>query len=300
MKMLLPMSLLWWLVPFAAGGAQNLVQDYDWQQLAQRRELLSGEVVLMDGTRVLKVENTKDTALTFPLLTITNPPISKEVFALFGRMKYENIAGDGGPWQVQLLVDFPPVPTQPQGTQFGRNFEFSGASDWTDMILSFHRAAAWAWSNPPARLEISIALPGHGTVYLQHLQLIEYDRNDSPVFAAASPSHNWWSGRVAGLIGGIGGSVIGCLGALIGCLAGTGKARRFVLSLTKILIGLGILLTLTGVVAVVLRQPYEVWYPLLLAGVVLASVLGINLRSIKKRYDDLEIRRMNAIDATGS
>ncbi len=300
MKMLLQLSLLWWLVPFAAGGAQKLVHEYDWQQLAQQRGLLDGEVVLMNGTPGLKVENTKDIPSTFQLLTITNPPISKEVFALFGRMKYESVAGDGGPWQVQMLVIFPPVPTQPQGMQFGSTYEFFGTSDWTDMILSFHRAAAWAWSNPPTRLEISIALPGHATVYLQHMQLIEYDRNDTPMFAAVSPSHNWWSGRIAGLIGGIGGSVIGCLGALIGCLAGTGKARRFVLSLTKILIGLGILLTIAGIVAVVLQQPYAVWYPLLLAGVVLTSVLGINLRSIKRRYDELEIRRMTSIDATGS
>jgi hypothetical protein len=299
MKTLLQMSLLWWLVPFAAGGAQNLVHDYDWQQLAQRRELPAGEVVLVDGTRGLKIENTKEIPSTFPLLTITNPPISKEVFALFGRMKYEGVAGEGGPWQVQMLVNYPPVPRQPQGMQFGRTFEFSGTSDWTDMILSFHRAAAWAWSNPPTRLEISIALPGHATVYLQHLQLIEYDRNDTPVFAAAPPSHNWWSGRMAGLIGGIGGSVIGCLGTLIGCLAGIGKARRLVLSLTIILIGLGILLTITGVVAVVLRQPYAVWYPLLLAGVVLTAVLGINLHSIKRRYDELEIRRMTSMDTTG-
>lgn len=300
MKMIMQMRLLWWLVPFAAGGAQNLVHNYEWQQLADRHELSSGEIVSVDGTPVLKVENTKDTPGAFPLFTITNPPISKEVFALFGRMKTEKIPGEGGPWQIQMLVDFPPVPMQPQGIQFGRTFEFSGTSDWTDMILSFHRATAWAWSNPPARLEISIALPGHGTVYLRHLQLIEYDAKDSPVFATAPSSHNWWSGRMAAFIGGIGGSVIGCLGALIGCLAGIGKARRFVLSLTKFLIGLGILLTITGVVAVVLRQPYAVWYPLLLAGVILASVLGINLRSIKRRYDDLEIRRMNSLDATGS
>src|SRR5579859_183818 len=300
MKKLLQMSLLWWLVPLAAGGAQNLVQVYDWQHLALRRELLSGEVVPMDGTWALKIENTKDTPFTFQLLTITHPPISKEVFALFGRMRYEKVAGQSGPWQVQMLVDFPPVPTQPQGMQFGRTFEFSGTSDWTDMILSFHRATAGAWSNPPTRLEISLALPGHGTVYLRPLQLVEYDAKDAPVFAGMPASTRWWSGRVAGLIGGIAGSIIGCFGALIGCLAGIGKARRFVLSLTKILIGLGILLTISGVVAVVFRQPYAVWYPLLLAGVVLVSALGINLRSIKRRYDDLEIRRMNSIDATGS
>jgi cytochrome c biogenesis protein CcdA len=79
-----------------------------------------------------------------------------------------------------------------------------------------------------------------------------------------------------------------------------GKARKFVLGMTKIFIGLGILLTIAGFVAVGFQQPYAVWYALLLPGVILSLVFGVNLYPIKKRYDDLEIRRMTSVDTMGS
>ena len=70
----------------------------------------------------------------------------------------------------------------------------------------------------------------------------------------------------SGGVGGIGGSLIGCLGALIGILASIGKARRFVLITTVILIVAGILLVIGGIVAVAMKQPYGVWYPMVLSG----------------------------------
>jgi hypothetical protein len=102
------------------------------------------------------------------------------------------------------------------------------------------------------------------------------------------------------LFGGIGGSVIGFFGGLLGLLASIGKARNFVLTTMKMFIALGILLTIAGFVAVVSSQPYAVWYALLLPGVILTLVFSLNLPSIQRRYDELEIRRMTSIDATGS
>jgi len=118
----------------------------------------------------------------------------------------------------------------------------------------------------------------------------------SGLFTNKAASHGWWSAKQGGMIGGIGGSVIGCFGGLLGCLAGMGKVRKFVLAMTKIFIVLGIFLTIVGLVAVVLKQPYAVWYVLLLPGVILTAVFGANLRPIKRRYDDLEIRRMTSLD----
>jgi hypothetical protein len=111
---------------------------------------------------------------------------------------------------------------------------------------------------------------------------------------------SWWSPQQIGLIGGIGGSVIGCFGALLGLLASKGKARNFVLTTMKIFIVLGILLTIAGFVAVVCKQPYAVWYALLLPGVILTLVFSLNLPSIQRRYDELEIRRMTSVDTMGS
>jgi hypothetical protein len=59
-------------------------------------------------------------------------------------------------------------------------------------------------------------------------------------------------------------------------------------------------LTITGLVAVVFQQPYAVWYALLLPGVILVFVFSLNLHSIERRYNELEIRRMTSMDATGS
>ena len=91
-------------------------------------------------------------------------------------------------------------------------------------------------------------------------------------------------------------AVAGCFGALLGWLAGKGKARNFVLTTIKTFIVLGIILTVAGLVAVVLKQPYAVWYALLLPGVILTLVFSLNLPMIQRRYDDLEIRRMTSLD----
>jgi hypothetical protein len=309
MKRLFQIGLM--LLPglFAARGSQYLVRDYNWKQLAQRHELHGGEIVPMHGMWVLKIENSKDTPLYCQILTITNPPISKMVCAVIGRVRYENVQkANGGSGGIQMLLHFADkmlvgAPYEPGGMKCsGGSLDFSGTSDWTDLILSFDRTE-WMnlWSNAPPKLEISVFLAARGTVYLQPLQLVEYERSDiAPVFSAVPTSRTWWSARASGLIGGIGGSVIGCFGGLVGCLVGFGKARKFVLTMTKVFIALGIILTVAGIIAVGFQQPYAIWYALLLPGIILTLVFGANFYPIKKRFDELEIRRMTSIDAQGS
>ena len=107
----------------------------------------------------------------------------------------------------------------------------------------------------------------------------------------------WWSDRDAGLIGGIGGGVLGLLGGLIGSLGGCGKARWLVLPLTAILAVLGIASLVTGVIALTLGQPYAVWYPLLLAGLVLSIVMDPMFFLLRWAYQQREFRKMAALDA---
>ena len=107
----------------------------------------------------------------------------------------------------------------------------------------------------------------------------------------------WWTDQAAGWIGGIGGSIGGTLGALIGVLAGLGKARRFVIALTMVLIGMGVASIVTGLVALVLCQPYAVYYPLLLLGIIATAVCGGNLPGFLRRYQQSELRKIAAMDA---
>ena len=93
------------------------------------------------------------------------------------------------------------------------------------------------------------------------------------------------------------GSALGILGALIGWLGSSGRAKGFVLRTLRGLGWLGVGSLGAGGLALVVGQSYAVYYPLLLIGVISAA-LGFSLsRSMYRRYEELELRRMQALDA---
>jgi len=188
---------------------------------------------------------------------------------------------------MMLLARIPPEVSGGDESTNRQGFYFDGTSNWKPYEFSTDMRFL---NGLPTRLELKLSMPTNGTVYLRPIKLL----------GAVDSFNSWWSPQQGGLFGGIGGSLIGCLGGLIGWLVSKGKARNFVLAAVKCFIALGILLTIAGLVAVVFQQPYAVWYALLLPGVILILVFFLNLHSIQRRYDELEIRRMTSIDATGS
>jgi hypothetical protein len=245
----------------------------------------------MDGISVLKVENTNDTPQDFLLLKISDPAVIKKTTFFYGELKCENVALGS---TLELFSHFSPVVSGGDETTASQSGAFlGGSSNWRSYritVVPFGHRAVDGMPILPAQIEIRLSLAGRGTIYLRPIKLLGTVNN----------AGSWWSPQQAGLIGGIGGSLIGCLGGLIGLLVSKGRARNFVLASVKCSIALGILLTIAGLVAVVLQQPYAVWYSLLLPGVILILVFSLNLHSIQRRYDELEIRRMTSIDATGS
>jgi hypothetical protein len=138
-----------------------------------------------------------------------------------------------------------------------------------------------------------VVLPGGGTVYLRSLRLVE---NWDP--AAWSEAGTWWSDRTGGLIGGVSGSALGVLGGLIGVLASVGKARKLVLGTGKVVAAAGAVLLALGLIALVGSQPYGVWYPLVLTGVIGMAVFGGLLPVMRKRFEQIELRKMAAMDVS--
>lgn len=104
------------------------------------------------------------------------------------------------------------------------------------------------------------------------------------------PAHYAWiPGTVYGVMAGL-------MGGLAGWLASRGRARTFVLRLWFTLWAASAALAIAGIVAVVVGQPWGVWFSLLLPGAVCAVVVGANSFTILKRYREIEERRLAAKD----
>lgn len=271
--------------------AQERIADFKWSDLASPPT--GSTIVTLDGRDALKIENTNDGPMQVTLLNIEHPKISRQMYEISGEIRYDNVKGDGF---LEMWNIFPPARRGlPEGQYFSRTLgdsgdmgKISGTSDWRRFSLPFDSTGA---PTGPSRLKINLVLQGRGTVYIGLPALSQY----TGAGEIKSPNA-WWSDRQAGLIGGSAGALFGALGAIMGTLSSFGKCRRLVIAFLKILIGIGVVCLAAGVVALSLHQPYGVFYPLLLLGVLLTAICGGMLPMMGKRYREFELRRMQSMD----
>ena len=283
----------------AAAWGEQTAAEFKWSDAALTGLPHQAAPFSLDGREALKIVNTNDTPLQLSLLTIIKPQISAQRYAVQGEIRYDTVQGEGF---LEMWSYFPPVqPGLPEGEYFSRTLgdsgemgKIRGTSDWRPFALPFDSTGT---SGSPTRLQINLVLAGRGTVYLGPIKLVQY-----PVAKAwfyGNTAHPWWSNRASGWVGSLGGVFFGCLGGLIGVLGGRGKARGLVIALCRIQIGLGILFGVAGLAAIARHQPYAVWYPLLLLAIGLVAVYLPTLSTIGRRYQEQELRRMQALDASG-
>jgi hypothetical protein len=247
------------------------------------------KTIQLDGRNTVVIRgSTNGTASRVLLLTTTNVSHLGPQYQLIGECKYDGVTGNSF---LEMISQFGPGERYFSRTLSpnGDLQRLSGTSGWRKYSLPFDATGAKA---PLSRLEMSIVLEGGGTVYLTAPQLLPSS------FRAARPG--WWSDRTAGLVGGTLGTIIGCLGSLMAYLANKGKARSFVLNAIQIELILGITLLPIGVIALVMRQPFAVWYLLLFPGILFLSILPRQRRSFLKKYEEQELRRITAADAEAS
>jgi hypothetical protein len=271
--------------------AEEVLQELSWSSLQQAGRIAAGAVLPPDGGRPfhrLRVETPPGQPALVRVLTIERPAITRSRYAITGLVRYEAVGKTG---YLEMWNFFPGG-----GQYFSRTLAetgplrwLEGTSDWRPFVLPFFNA-----NNAPAptRLTFGVTLPAGGRVDLGPLRLVQYDSGEDPLASA----DQWWGDRTAGLVGGGAGGVVGILGALVGWLGGTGRARRFVLGLTGVLIGAGVVAFVAGAIAWTRGQPYAVYYPLLLVGFICAVVFGSVLPTLRKRYEAQELRRMRALD----
>lgn len=215
------------------------------------------------------------------IVQVDNPPVASHQYVVRGRVKYEDVAGTA---YLEMWSDF-----GAQGAHFSRTLGevgpmrlITGTSNWRDIELPFFAEPGMR----PARITINVVMPGKGTIQLSPLTLQSLDSASA-----------WWTPPQGGLVGGIGGSVLGILGGAIGFLASRRRGRTVVMSLIATGLACGACFLVAGVIALCLRQPFFVVYPLLLLGGITTVVLGFNAPTILRRYREEELRKMAALDA---
>ena len=281
------------LIPLFASVSQasdppaGPVATVDWGQLKESGRLKSGEIVLGENGQPdrLKLVNEQAGVRSIPLCELDSPPIKTDSYALRGKIRYENVVGNGF---LEMWNHFPG-----EGEFFSRTMDSSGpmgmvtgSSPEREFILPFH---TFGQAPAPKKLAINLVLNGPGTVEIGPLELV-------PIDSISAGGSDWWSGSTAGLMGGIGGTILGLLGGVIGTLTGVGKGRKLVLSLAATMAGMGTLILIGGIYAAIAGQTYNVFYPLLLLGGMMAIAGTAILCVAPGRFRDHELRRMQALD----
>lgn len=250
----------------------------------------SGASAQMEGPAlVLKAQANQP--ITIPLARITAPSHLRPHYALTGEVRYANVEGDG---YLEMWNYFQDTPTgyfsRTLGT-IGPMSKLTGSSAWREFILPFDSQGA---PGPLTRLEFNLVLPARGEVAVRGVKLIEFPVGTSPQEAAAGKKA-WWSERQAGWIGGIAGTAFGLLGAVMGLSAS--RWPRFAIRCGIVVGALGIVSLIGGCLAIATSQPFPVYYPLLLIGVIAPGVCGINTLFLVRRMRREELRRISAMDA---
>lgn len=274
--------------PHTARG-EEVVRSIGWQELAAANRLTSGAVVAAaEGASgpILRVVNREPVPSTFLLATIERPGIGTARYALRGRVRYEGVAAGSylEMWNHLSEGAFFSRTLAPSGP-LGR---LDGSSGWRAFLLPFDGEGG----SPPDKLVFNLVMTGTGTVEIGPVELVQFAASEDLL----ADSEAWWSDRQGGMLGGVVGSAIGLLGAVVGWLGSTARAKNFVLGTLKGMAWLGVGALALGVSAFALGQPYAVYYLLLLVGAI-SAILGFTLpRSLSKRYEELELRRMQALD----
>ena len=245
----------------AARADDQVISTFSWKELADAGKLTVGTLTGAPDN-ALKVENRGPGAMSATVLTIVQPKITTDFYAVTGEVRYDNVEGDGFLEMWSHFGETAAYFSRTLGVA-GPMAKLTGTSDWRAFTLPFNAKGA---SSRPSKLMVNVQLPGKGGVFLRNLKLVQSTSFDG----AATQTGSGWSDQTAGIVGGVGG----------------------------VLIGAGVAFALGGLAAVALRQPYGVWYALLLLGVLVVMIFPFRLRSYQDRYREFELRRMTSMDAT--
>ena len=272
------MALLLWTACIGAWG--ETLARFPMDSLKELNGPHSGNGFdIQEDQGTLRVAYTGTAPASITLVSVTPPALEDCTVMYQARVRCENVAKGAC---IEMLCAFPG-----KGEFFSRAVPqtLTGTQEWRDSQTSFFLKEG----EVPEKISLGLRFEGPGIVWMDNVLLTK----------VSNSIWNPWGnpGAFLGVIGGGLGALVGIWGGWCGILAGRGRARRFVL-------GSGVAITLLGAVLFgialcmyLFGMEWDYCYPIGLTGCILTLVVGLNLRGIRRRYDEAEKSRMQAQDA---
>ena len=244
------------------------------------------EKALLPPFKLFTVKNDQAEAKSVTVTTTRFVPAG-QIYVVRGKVRYENVEGTAYLEMWNVMPDRSRYFSRTLG-DFGTMKKITGTSGLRDFELPFN-----LMDHKPkyVDLEINVVMPGRGVIELSSLTV-----SDMETVATGE----WFSPRTGNIMGGIVGATAGVccglFGALCGFLVPRGKGRRWVLGTVLFGFMAGIVMLITGLAALGFGQPYHVWYPFVLIGVIFVFVQASLFFTFRKGYAQAELRKMQALD----
>lgn len=278
-------TLLFLLWPGAA-RAEHTVARLDFAAMAAANTLGAGRVE--GGALVLTGSSTGPSQPRFAV--IDRPAVGLQ-YAVVGRVTATDVAGTA---YLELWSHH-----EGKGAFFSRTLgqggpmgAIHGSEATRRFVLPFDATGAAA----PVRLELGAHFDGPGELRLEEVELIALDSpSDLPRLLGASSvigAENSDLGKVGATLG----VFFGLLGALSGVLVGRGRGRAWILGLWLVAVVLSGLIGVGGLSWLIRGgdQPSAVGLSVMGLG---GAILGAFMFALaKRRYGEVELRRMRAMD----
>lgn len=153
-------------------------------------------------------------------------------------------------------------------------------------------------SETASKCSLAIVLPSGGQVTIRKARMLDLPAGLSIV---TSVPGQWFPSWFGGVLGGVFGVIAGCLGSFYAYSCRSGMMWSTMQYFPIVLGVVGGVVLLAGVAALVVRQPYHVWYPLMLLGVIALAVAPAIRWQTQRQFAsgaaNFEDRRMQAMDA---
>jgi hypothetical protein len=280
------LTLLWTVSAAVADHQESRVLR--WPELQGQGKLLGGQVQSAgeNGWQSLRIGNAGLAPMRCPIVTLDHLSPTSNNIAVEGQMQYEKVAGDAYLEMWTILPDGRRFFTRTLA-ETGPLQKITGTSGWRSFSLPF---SFLDQSPKDVILEISIFMPGAGTVNIGPLRIV----NLSPdVFRE---HHAWWSNQTGGWIGGGLGTAIGMMMALATVFSRRGVSRKPIMVILFVIFALGVICMAAGIVAVIETQPFPVYYPLLLIGLMTMVATPIVYVGARRLLRQFELRKIQAMD----